>query len=89
MPALGDGEARVFQGMLRTLIVKGFDKIYAPAQIGDLRRRVLAPEADSADPSGVFRAGQSGVAAMRPRPLAWTAPRPKESGHSRPCRSPT
>jgi len=64
MPALGEGEARVFQGMSRTLVVKGFDETYAPAQAADVRWRVLAPEAGSVDPNGIFRAGQPGVAAI-------------------------
>ena len=64
MPALGESETRLFQGMSRTLVVKGFDETYAPAQTDDVRWRVLAPVAGSVDPGGVFRAGQPGVAAI-------------------------
>jgi hypothetical protein len=64
IPALGEGEARVFQGLSRRLEARGFDETYAPAQAAEVSWRAEAPEAGGFEPGGVFRAGQPGTATI-------------------------
>ncbi|MFO7169128.1 MAG: phosphodiester glycosidase family protein [Chloroflexota bacterium] len=64
VPALGEGEVHVFQGTSRTLVAKGFDETYGPAQAGEVRWRALTPEIGAFEAGGVFRAGQPGVAVV-------------------------
>ncbi|NOK62009.1 MAG: 3',5'-cyclic AMP phosphodiesterase CpdA [Chloroflexi bacterium AL-W] len=71
VPILGEGANRVFPGLSRTLVAKGFDETYAPAGAYSVSWQSLAPEFGFMESDGVFRAGQTGTAFIQAQNPGW------------------